>query len=78
MSEDKRTRFTFRIPRNLMVKLDYIAKFDGRSKNEEIEQMMCEWIRAFEDVEGEILLENKKRPTAAAAGLQSSHASHSG
>ena len=54
MSEEKQTRFSVRIPRNLMVKLEYIAKFDGRSKNEEIEQMLLEWIRAFEDVEGEI------------------------
>ena len=56
MLDTKRMRFTFRIPRELMAKLGYIAEVDGKSKNEEIEQMMCEWIRAFEDVEGEIIL----------------------
>ena len=56
MADTKRVRFSFRIPRELMLKLSYIAKFDGKSKNEEMEQMLCEWIRAFEDVEGEIIL----------------------
>ena len=56
MSDTKRVRFSFRIPRELMIKLSYIAEYDGRSRNEEIEEMLCEWIRAFEDVEGEILL----------------------
>ena len=58
MSNAKCVRFTFRIPRELIVKLGYIARFDGKSENEEVEQMLCEWIRAFEEAEGKISLSN--------------------
>ena len=56
MSDTKHVRFSFRVPRSLMVKLSYIAEFEGRSKHEEIERMLYEWVRAFEEAEGEIIL----------------------
>ncbi len=56
MTTINRMRFAFSIPKHLLMKLEYIAKFDGRSTNEEIEQMLREWIRAFEESEGEIVI----------------------
>ena len=38
----------------LFKKLMYIARHDGRTTEEEIELMINEWIRAFEDVCGKI------------------------
>lgn len=54
MTTINRMRFALRIPKHLLLKLEYIAKFDGRSINEEMEQMLREWIRAFEECEGAI------------------------
>lgn len=56
MTTINRMRFALRIQKHLLLKLEYIAKFDGKSTSEEIEQMLREWIRAFEESEGEILI----------------------
>lgn len=56
MTTINRMRFAFCIPKHLLMKLEYIAKFNGRSTNAEIEQMLREWIRAFEESEGEIVI----------------------
>lgn len=60
MPTARRTHFTIHIPRKLLAKLGYIANYEGRSKNKEIEMMLMEWIRAFEDEQGEIII--KKDP----------------
>ena len=44
----------FPVKKNLLTKIEYIAEYDGRSPNQEVELMMREWVRAFEDVYGEI------------------------
>ena len=54
MATDELLNFTVCVDKVLLKKLDYIAAFDGRSRNEECELMICEWVRAFEDSDGEI------------------------
>ena len=56
MITSNHVRFALRIQKHLLLKIEYIAKFDGRSTNEEIEKMLREWIRAFEESEGEIVI----------------------
>lgn len=41
----------------LLQKLAYIAKYDGRTTEQEIELMVNEWIRAFEEVCGKITID---------------------
>ncbi len=50
-------RFTLRVPRVLLDKLEYIAEYEGRTKNRELEQMIKKRISQFEKVHGEIMLE---------------------
>ncbi len=47
-------RFTLRIPRSLLNKLSYTAKFYGRTKNKEIEMMIRKYINDFERMYGSI------------------------
>ena len=47
-------RFTLRVPKELLDKFGYIAEYDGRTKNKELEQMIKERINAFEKEHGEI------------------------
>ena len=47
----------FKVKRILLEKIEYIAEYDDRSRHRELELMMEEWIRAFEDVYGEIVLD---------------------
>ena len=47
-------RYTLRIPQELLDKLAYIADYEGRTKNKELEQMMKARILAFEQEHGEI------------------------
>lgn len=54
MATEKMVCVTFRIPKDLHRKIAYIAKCDNKSKNQEYEWMIREWIRAFEDVYGEV------------------------
>ena len=39
MENQDMTRFTLRIPRELLLKLGYIADYYGRTKNKELEQI---------------------------------------
>ena len=48
------------VDKRLLEKIEYIAEYDGRSTEKELEIMMVEWIRAFEEVCGEI---NPKAPS---------------
>lgn len=45
-------RFTLRIPRSLLNKIAYTAKFYGRTKNKEIEMMIRKSINDFERMYG--------------------------
>lgn len=52
--KDNLPRYTLRINRNLLDKLEYIAKYEGRSKNKEIEQLIKKHIIQFEKENGKI------------------------
>lgn len=48
-------RYTLRIPQELLDKIGYIARYEGRTKNKEIEQIIKKRISEFEEVHGIIL-----------------------
>ncbi|WP_250277790.1 hypothetical protein [[Clostridium] colinum] len=52
--KDNLPRYTLRISKNLLNKLDYIAKYEVRSKNKEIEQLIKKRILEFEKENGKI------------------------
>lgn len=47
-------RYTLRIPQILLDKLGYIADYEGRTKNKEIEQLIKKRIAEFEKEHGVI------------------------
>ena len=51
---DNKARFTLRVDPELLEKLGYIAEYEGRTKNRELEQLIKQRIRAFEAAHGEI------------------------
>ena len=57
MTSDKMARFTLRVPKRLLDKLGYIAEYEGRTKNKELEQMIKARIAAYEKEHGEITAE---------------------
>ena len=64
MENDKIARFTLRVPKELLDQIGYIAKYNGRTKNKELEQMIKARINAFEQKFGEITteqIENTKK-----------------
>jgi predicted DNA-binding protein len=52
---DNLPRYTLRIPQELLDKLGYIAEYEGRTKNREIEQLIKKRIAEFEADHGEIM-----------------------
>ncbi|MBQ8002891.1 MAG: TraY domain-containing protein [Clostridia bacterium] len=52
--KDTLARYTLRISPYLLEKLGYIAEFEGRTKNKELEQMIKKRIADFEKEHGEI------------------------
>ena len=50
----KNPHFAIRIPAQTMAKLKFIAEYNGRSANKEIEQIILRHIAAFEKKEGAI------------------------
>ena len=50
-------RYTLRIPKELLDKLGYIADYEGRTKNKEIEQLIKKRIAEFETLHGIIYTE---------------------
>ena len=52
-------RFTLRIPKELLDKFGYIAEYEGRTKNKELERMIKARIAAFEAEEGPIIPDKK-------------------
>ena len=53
MNEDL-ARYTLRVERLLLEKLAYVAAYEGRTKNKEIEQLIKRRIKEFEAEHGEI------------------------
>lgn len=47
-------RYTLRVSQMLLDKLGYIADFEGRTQNKELEQMIKKRVHAFEAQYGEI------------------------
>lgn len=52
--KDSLPRYTLRIPQILLDKLGYIASYEGRTKNKEIEQIIRRHIDEFEKIHGPI------------------------
>lgn len=55
---DHLPRYTLRVAEELLDKLGYIAEYEGRTKNRELEQMILKRIREFEKEHGPINLEH--------------------
>ena len=53
---DKLLRYTLRIDRNLFAKFRYVADYQGRSANREIEQFIKQTVKEYEDAHGEIVV----------------------
>lgn len=51
---DNKSRFTLRVDYELLEKLGYIAAYEGRTKNKELEQLIKKHIAAFEQEHGSI------------------------
>lgn len=49
-------RYTLRIPQTYLDKIRYIAEENGRSANKEIELMIKQRIKDYEDTHGEIVV----------------------
>lgn len=52
--KDNLPRYTLRIPQILLDKLAFIAEYEGRTKNKEIEQLIKRRIFEFEEQHGKI------------------------
>lgn len=52
--KDSLPRYTLRVPQLLLDKIGYIAAYEGRTKNKEIEQLMKRRIAEFEAEHGKI------------------------
>ena len=52
--KDHLSRYTLRVEQALLDKLGYIAEYEGRTKNRELEQMIKKRIAEFEKEHGEI------------------------
>ena len=54
MMESNLVRYTLRVNRVLFQKFRYVADYEGRSANREIEQYMKQRVHEFEETHGEI------------------------
>ena len=52
--KDNLPRYTLRVPQVLLDKLGYIAAYEGRTKNKELEQLILKRIADFEAAHGPI------------------------
>lgn len=57
--KDNLPRYTLRVSQVLLDKLAYIAEYEGRTKNKEIEQLIKKRISEFEETHGEISLDGE-------------------
>lgn len=58
--KDNLPRYTLRVPRVLLDKLEYIADYEGRTKNKELEQLIKKRITEFEQMHGEIPVDDNE------------------
>lgn len=58
--KDNLPRYTLRIPQILLDKLAYIADYEGRTKNKEIEQLIKKRIAEFEAHHGTIAIDESE------------------
>ena len=58
MKNDINARYGVRFPKETMEKLKYIAGYNGRSINKEIEQLVLRHIASFEKSHGKIDLDS--------------------
>lgn len=56
--DNKILRYTLRVDRHLFARFRYVAEYEGRSANKEIEQLMKKRVLEFEAEQGKIELEN--------------------
>ena len=54
--KDYLSRYTLRVEQDLLDKFGYIAEYEGRTKNRELEQMIKKRIADFEKEHGKIEL----------------------
>lgn len=54
MMKDPMSRFTLRVPQKLLDQLGYIAEYEGRTKNRELEHMIRLRVADFEKEHGPI------------------------
>lgn len=59
--KDNLPRYTLRVPQVLLDKIAFIAEYEGRTKNKEIEQLIKRRIAEFEELHG-IIETNKSEP----------------
>ena len=59
MDKEELARYTLRVPKEFLYKLGCIAKYNGRTKNKELEQMIKARIAAFEEKHGEITIKEE-------------------
>lgn len=52
--KDNLPRYTLRVSQVLLDKLAYIAEYEGRTKNKELEQLIKRRIAEFEEMHGKI------------------------
>ena len=57
--KDSLPRYTLRISRMLLDKIAFIAEYEGRTKNKEIERLIKRRIAEFEEAHGKIETEEK-------------------
>lgn len=57
--QDNLLRYTLRVDRTLFKKFRYIAEYEGRSANKEIEQFIKKHVSDFENKHGKINLEEE-------------------
>lgn len=59
MERPEMSRFILRLSQELLDKLGYIAEYNARTKNKELERMIRGRVNAFEKKNGPIELEKK-------------------
>lgn len=57
--KDNLPRYTLRVSQMLLDKLAYIAEYEGRTKNKELEQLIKKRIAEFEETHGTIELKSE-------------------
>ncbi|MFI3115526.1 MAG: Arc family DNA-binding protein [Clostridia bacterium] len=58
--KDNLLRYTLRVDRELFQKFRYVAEFEGRSANKEIEQFLKKSVAGFEKTHGKIETKDEK------------------